>query len=401
MFRPMNKKEIEIKKIDGLRMVQFYEISGIAIKSAIPEGKPVSDGCAALAAYYGDNRRINMNETEPCFDLLVNRIYEIYGKLSEKQKAEILMNDYTRSLLETGHSPKENAFFGSYYGMNPVEQPELSFESSFSKRFAPIAQFLAESISKAMDSEPVLNKLQCGWRGMFTLSGLSGEENIAIHCRVLKENDRLYSMSMTNFLKKLRTLWVNLEIDSDYINLVYLSDDEEISGNSRYIFEEDMVRETHSISFRNDEIFFENLEKPFDEVKPDSIPENLRMLLPDNGKISRIYRLPWNTLYVRYSEQKDSDELSIKDYMVTLISPEAGISETRGRREIHNSRTEIRIKTDSFFMRKLLLGMGRVQTQFVPITANANGKYREQLEGRCFIEKSGNNTKTSAEDTDE
>lgn len=399
MFRPMNKKEIEIKKIDRLRMVQLYEISGVVIKSGTPDGMPAPEGCTALAAYYGDNQRINMNETEPCFELLVNRIYEIYGGLSDAEKQEILMNEYTRSMLETGNRPKDKAFFSRYYKMTPVETPELAFDSSLSKRFAPVVRYLAESVSAAMGHEICINKFQCGWRGAFTVSGLAGEEKIAMHCRVLKENDGLYVILITNFLKPFRTLTLNVETEPDYINLVYKSEDDEISGNSRFVFEEENVQETHSISFQNDQIFFENLANPLTKAvkgKPEDVPENLWSLLPDSKHVQCTYKLPWNTVYVRYSEEKTDGEIDIRDYSVVLISPDAFVSETRGCRKIKNNRTGLQIKTNSFFMRKLLLSMGRVQTLFVPQTANANGKYREKLEGRCFIEELSPEVSSSA-----
>lgn len=403
MFRRMNKKEIEIKKINGLRMVQFYEISGVVIKSGVPDGMPAPAGCSALAVYYGDNKRINMNETEAYYELLVNRIYELYNALSDAKKSEILMNEYTRSLLDSGVKTKDNAFFAQYYGMTPVDVPELAYESSLSKRFASVAEYLAESISKATGSEICINKRQCGWRGAITLSGLAGEEKIAMHCRVIKENDGLYVIFVTNFLKTFRTLTINAETDADYINLVYESDDGEISGNSRFIFEEEKVLETHSISFKNDQIFYENIENPIEKGNPEGLQENQKRLLPDGKNISCIYTLPWNTVYVRYSEEKSEGEIEIRDYSVTLLSPDAMVSETRGRREVKNNRTGIRIKTDSFFMRKILLSKERIQTYFVPKTANSNGKYREKLEGRVFIEEKEDNTpiKKNAEKNEE
>ena len=383
----MEKREIEIRRITDLRMIQFYEITGIAIKSSIPEGMPAAGGCAALAVYYGDNKRINMNATEPFFDLLVNRVFELYNSMSEEEKSAVLMNEYTSAVLAGGACPAEDHAFGRYFGLDPVETPEIPFESTRAKRFAPLIEFLALNIYRALGFELVVSRIKYGWRGAFTLYGAVNGEQVMLSCRVHKVNDGFYVVSAADFLKKNTSLTLNVETEPDYINLVYESAGAKVFGNSRFIFEDAKVAETHSIRFRDDEIFFENTENEPDKSGkiPEELKEKLEELLPGHENIAYTYRLPWGPVYVRYESGKEDGEISSKDYATALVFPGAEFAEIRGCREIQNARTGIKIKVDSFFMRRLLLSGKRMQLHFVPRTANANGRYREELEGKYFI----------------
>lgn len=91
VFRQMYPEEINLERIEDLKMIHIYDLTG----AAKPNGKY---GVTAVLVNFGDNEQLNYTENDHCFDDFVNKIFEVYN--STEDKSSILMDETTQKMME-------------------------------------------------------------------------------------------------------------------------------------------------------------------------------------------------------------------------------------------------------------------------------------------------------------
>ena len=84
MFRRMTEQEIAIRKINNLRMVAVYEFTE-AVRRGEADSRGTDadrDGCTAVTVLYGDNEQITLSELDPYYEVLIERLFALYGENS-------------------------------------------------------------------------------------------------------------------------------------------------------------------------------------------------------------------------------------------------------------------------------------------------------------------------------
>ena len=121
MFRRMTEQEIAIRKIHDLRMVAVYEFTEAVSGGKInPLGTdPDRDGCTAVTVLYGDNEQITLSELDPYYEVLIGRVFELYGEAANP--SAILMNEKTRALFESGRFTEEAHFQREFLAKDTVK----------------------------------------------------------------------------------------------------------------------------------------------------------------------------------------------------------------------------------------------------------------------------------------
>ncbi len=373
MFRVMDETEIEIRKIDKLRMVHIYRLTGA-------EAEGVGDGCTAMAVYYGNNQQINLNEMDPHFDYFMNRVLEVYEEC--EQKETVIMDENSRALLTAGVKTMEESGLEAYYKQQGSASAYVPLDSFLSKRFLPLAEYLLAGIYKTLGSALEITTKEYGWRGMGRLTGVVGEEKKEFRVWTTRINSWEYSLKISGFLGVQRALHVNIKTNELGVDLAYESPENDFYGSGFYSFEEDGMTETHEMMYQGRQVFYDSKKTPADA---EELTEDEAILFPEAKGERKVYHLPWSSCFCVSVNREQKGFLLTEEYRCAYYYGDAGYVEINGWTKFHSGETKVTVCTKQFYLQRLRLRDNSQQTYFGEPTGSSIGIYREKLAGKYFI----------------
>ncbi len=382
MFRPMKEMEVTIAQIDRLRMVHFYELTGISAgdaKTQLTEEHLVS-GAMAVAVYYGEKEQINLSELDECYSDLVTKVFALYQASSDR--SQIMMDEATRSILEQGVAPLGKDLWRAFYSQKPAVIPEISFDSLWSKRFAPMVEYLLCGLYKASKMDLSIFRRDYGWRGATLLSGELNGEKSTHYFRVMRLDDDHYRIQITPFLKTEVNLVVKVSLSVESISLVFEAEGMDYEGESLFFFGEKECRERHIVNLGGQCIFYADETKPYREGE---LPESVRVLAPEIDGVTSYISLPIGITWARAVAKKVEGEMEVEKTCGILFYEQAAFAEFRTATDITNKKTGIKVRTRAEQVLRMKVTKGKLQTYFRPVAGNVGGHYRKLLEGHYFI----------------
>lgn len=373
MFRVMDETEIEIRRIDKLRMVHIYRLTGA-------EAEEVGDGCTAMAVYYGNNEQINLNEMDPHFDYFLSRVLEVYEACD--QKAAVIMDENTRTLLTAGVKTIAETGLEKYYEQNGSNAAFVPVESFLSKRFLPLAEYLLAGIYKTLGSALEITTREYGWRGMGRLTGVLGEEKKEFRVWTTRITGNEFSLKIGGFLGVQKALHVNIKTDELGIDLSYESPENDFYGSGFYYFEEDGMTETHEMMYQGNQVFYDSRKTPADAQELTSEEESL---FPEARGTKAVYHLPWDSCFCISVNKEQKGTLYSEEYRCAYYYGNAGYVEINGWTNLHSEEAGVTVCTKQFYLQRLRLQDNSQQTYFGEPGGSSIGIYREKLAGKYFV----------------
>lgn len=372
MFERMDKTDIQIANIKDLKMVHIYELTG-------SDSANLSRGCSAVAVYYGEHGKINLSEMDPHYEKLMCRVTAMYA--ATEDKAAVLMNDSTRSMLENGMVIRYEKDIKEYYGMEPLDYPELLPVSVLGHRYLSFAEYLTVGFYRILGTELNVTKEQYGWRGAGTFTAYDGEKEYFFYVKTEEISRNRVKIHIPNFLEGKEGLEITLGLYSDRAEAFYRSQEDTFFGDCLFTFEQEKMYEVHHAFHKRKQVLAIKEEHP-------ALPgEELdSKLLPAGKKAKSYYKLPGDLIYVLYDENHIEGALEIHDGGCAYLFEAANLMEFISYTEIKNTQTQTRIKMDEVRMIRQILPGHRIQTYFVPGGQHTSWAYQQKLEGKYFLE---------------
>ncbi len=391
MFRLMEEQELEIRNIDDVSMIHIYGLFDLNPVMNKSEYYTYSGSYPGIAVFYSKNRLINLCVLDKYYDELVEKIFDYYRLAIDK--SAILMDDNTRQLLEAGYD-KDSVIF-EYIKKDIVEEPVIAADSTLSKRFTPMVLYFLEAYYKMLTVKFTVTGTKYGWRGSTLFHALQADKPVNVFFKVVKENDGLYAVNLSNFIVEGNSLLINIRFENLGLSVSAKSEYLDFSAYSAYSLLDGRLIEEHSVHCNGKELYAERKDIP--PFKKPRFNSDMKKLLPkklvtdsqkeintDSDEFS-IFRLPFELYYAVISRAYDSNAVTVKKYCGVYAFPQAGYSEERYWTCIYNSENKPAVMTDNMLVQKLLTPDGQIQSGFLHTRGNSNGEYTDKLEGRYVI----------------
>ena len=377
VFRQMSPEEIDLEGIDDIKMIHIYDLTG----SARPDGKY---GVTAVMVNFADNKQLNYTENDFCFNLFVNKIFEVYSV--SRDKDSIIMDATTRQIMEAGEIPRHDSIIGKYYDAEKLEEPLLVNASTLSKRFAPLVEYLIVGLYKTMGTDVEVVDRKTGWRGAGRLILRAGESNRMVYFKVFEINESTFSIILNGCLSESGDLLLNVIFYEDIISISYKSEAASIDGSSSFRFGKDNLREMHEIKKDGKQIFYdvniyENVFAEGTNIK-DLVSVLSVGLLPENIKPCAVYNMPFGLKYILYDVAESTDQVEVQTFCGLFLWEDAHYADIRGWSVIKSLKSGLAIKNEAFRIINLSDGKDLIQSAFLSGTGS---RYKEELEGKYVI----------------
>lgn len=372
MFREMSETELIIRSIDKVRMISIYELARLNDEP----GKV----CAAISVFYDKEGQINLCEFDPGFELLADKVFEIYGKLEDKNS--VVMDDRTRKCLELGWNREEEGFLEKYYKKDPAELPNVAFESEASRRFIAFAEYLLKGFYKAIGIKFESTGYKAGWRGAGVIYGLQSENRVVYGLKIIQNAENEYEIAINNFIETNNILTINILMENQNIILDFSTQDKAFYGTGVFDLSDKGYSETYEMYKNGKKIFYDSR---FQEAKKEVVlSEEEKCLLPWDEPFQML-ELPGGILYGIEKVRENRDTYLAEEFRCVYLYRAAVYSEIRSFRKVFIKESELSLKTMSVVMLIMGLTKGQYQTYFVPHLGIGKERYKDKLEGKYFL----------------
>lgn len=374
MFREMSETELVINSIENVKMISIYELTGI--------GDEPDKGCAAISILYGKDKYINLCELDDGFEILADKVFEIYGDIGDK--SEVLVDDRTRAILEGGWQDRNEEFLEKYYQMESSQFPKVAFESATGRRIMPLVKYIVEAVYKILGIKYEITLTKNGWRGAGVIYGIHNGDRVVSGVKVIQNSNREYLVYVNNFIETANVLELTVVMGNDCIIVRYACDYRDIHGTGIYSLEQNGYTESHETYRDGQLIFKDSRDVCAAEAKPD---EEVKKLVPWQYDGKSVVELPWGMKYIIERDCSKKNSCVIDEYRNCFLYPEAHYSENRCWTRVTNDDKKFSLKTSSVVMHIMTLPKRAKQVYFMPLVGNHKSRYRHQLEGRIFVEE--------------
>lgn len=375
MFKTMDKMEVEINRIDHLKMVHIYEVTGANLLEA-------TSGCTAIAIYYGEDGELNINDLDSHFDLLLGRVLDLYSRA--ENKALIMMDDSTRSFLDTGVRAREEKSLSAFYEMEPSDFPMIADDSALGGRFLSLVEYLLTGLYKTLDINMDIRKRRNGWRGAAVLWGFDGAQQRQMCVQTSELHDNHYVVTVSEFLRNHVPLRIEVITKKTELELFFSTPDEIFYGKGYYQFGAASMTQRFEAYYKGQAIFFDDRQTSECMIPPDdSLSEAETKLLMGTDSLRVIYRLPWGMKYILSESIDGTEETMLVRRAATYLYGD--FMEQFGWSEVFHRETSTRMQSESFQLNRLKIAEGQYQTHFIPVKQNSTGNYKSKLANKYFI----------------
>ena len=386
MFRRMTEQEIAIRKINNLRMVAVYEFTE-AVRRGEADSRSTDadrDGCTAVTVLYGDNEQITLSEFDPYYEVLIERLFSLYGEMEDP--LSVMMNEKTRALFESGRYSEEAHFQREFLAKKSTAMPALPFHSRDSRMFLPVVTFVLRAACGILEREATVVSQTCGWRGRGAVTLHSRGADTLLPVEVAMVRDREYRIRVGEWPEPGRadSLQIDVSWDNSGMEAAFATHRGNLTGRFSCQLSEDGAEMLYEASRDGKQVYYNREKIPAEPVLK-AVPEKLRGLLPAGVSFAAAYRLPMGIVYVVSREAKQYRDIDKIDYCAALLFPEAEYAEIRAWTRVENRSTQVILRKNSVRMKRAVLDDGRIQTYFEPEIAGASGIYKTGLAGRYFL----------------
>lgn len=390
MYRFMDEQEIEIRQIDNLKMVNFYDLAtgGVAAISGANQGAEVSGNVPALAIYYGDNKQINLCAMDTHYNLLMERVLTLYSQCEDKNS--IIIDDGTRGMLEKATEKGDNhtSFYErigrKYADMECLKSPKFASEAVVRETTMPLLKYYIKNLYHMVDVDIEFEKEPLGWHSNGVLRIKRSDETF-IHPMRFEFKANGCKVKIGNFLKDLSLIEFEIRYQENMLEIIFEAPDVKLYGESRFKIEAHRVSGLTTIQVAGQVVCHQN-ENVAALSSADQLPKSLDL---DISK-GRIYGLPWGGVIVLGDIESQDSGFKRNDIDIIFLEQYNGKLSVRqfSHSLVENLENGLKLRCDGANMRRLYFGpgIGEVETSFSPVGYYSGWDYKQLLENNYFYE---------------
>ena len=390
MYRFMDQQEIEIRQIDDLKMVNFYDLAtgGTAAVSGANQNAEISGHVPALAIYYGDNKQINLCAMDTHYNLLMERVLTLYSQCKDKNL--IIIDADTKAMLEQATSRGDNhtSFYErigkNYADMECLKSPKFASEAVVRETAMPMLKYYIKNLYHMVDMDIEFDKEPLGWHSNGVLKLRKGSDTFVLPMR-FEFNTMGFKAKIGNFLKDLSLIEFEVRYQEGMLEVIFEATDVKLYGESRFKIENHSVTGLTTIQVAGQVVYHQE-ESVAAVASADQLPKGLDL---DTEK-GRVYGLPWGGIIVLGDIESKTAEFKRNDIDVIFLEQYNGKLAMRqfSHSLVENLSNGLRLRCDGANMRKLYFGpgIGEVETTFAPVGYYSGWDYKQFLENNYFYE---------------
>ena len=378
MYRFMDSEELEINQINNLKMIHIYDLTGVN----------------AMAVYYDDNKQKNLCVMDKHYNLLVQRVLELYSR--SEQKDAIMMDPSTKTLIEEackgiGDNISPITRLGKKYSDCDGEDiPRYNKDTYIRTATIPIIKYYLRELYSMLDMEIEFKEDVLGWQGNTVLTAKTSKDERKMPVKYSFENNTSFSVTVGNFLKEKCNITFYISYKAQSLEVSFTSEDAAIQGDSLYTLSHSVGTSKTSIRVNDVTVYYEELPvlgTDIDTTKQDYYNK----LLDIDLSTTRVYELPWKAYHFSSLQQTETDNICRTDFNTGYIDSNAQVIFARqyAWSDIVNKQTGLNIKTSGVMMERVIPDKteGLLQTAFLPVGYYSAWDYKNRLENKYFYEE--------------
>ena len=392
MYKFMDKERIEISQISNLKMIHIYDLSGIDGDTSNSIGTINSARVPALAVYYGQNKQINLCFMDKNYNYLVEKVLSLYSELREKNS--IIMDERTKQFLELAFEKGESMLTTqskrgkNYINIESLKVPRYSEEGYKRTVMMPIIQHYLTELYSLWDMKIEFFDAVSGWHGNGVIKGIKNNHDIMFPVRTAFFESGRYQVIVGNFLEERNCITFNIRYEQENFMVSFESDDYKLYGESNFSFTPQRAVCTTKVSLNGTVVYYneEQVHKADALVVNDIIA--LDILEIDTSK-AKIYEFPWKSYYLYSYDCKEENGGKSWSFDTTYVEKNCKTIFVRqyAWSVVENINDGVYLKVDGARIEHLIPNRekGDMQTLFLPVGYSSSCDYKQNLEGKYFI----------------
>ncbi len=242
-----------------------------------------------ILAYYQD-KTINLCNTDPCFDLLFERLAYVYGL--ESSSSVIITDEETRKILENAAAFSDCFYHELLSDYSPITTPMIVPKAYSHIYLLPIVKYILNSIYVDTSDSLIFPEYDKIWFGKGMIDATRNGQNLHFPCRILSPDPGYHEITLLNVLTTGNTLNVSIAFNRRDIALSFYDRYFGYEGYMTYRTDKDRAAFELSLSQKDSVVFHREME--YQQIK--GFPPGNRILKLTRTKSDdwSCYELPWN-----------------------------------------------------------------------------------------------------------
>ena len=317
----MKTQGIKLNGMDDI-LVQIYSIKNIEEVSftdlvPTPMARKQFNILPSLYVKYDGGKYLNLCSKDKYFDIFVKKVYEVSSKEKDKvfedtrfgpfsRQKGIIIDDKTKSILDSGDLTKVNELYKSYNYKKSYDN-SLLFQIDEVKLLLPIFKYHIKQLFDQTDLVITFNDNELsGYRNKYSINcKVNGLDDMLLLSFEKANNDMFY-LSVRSKDKNFEPLVMRLEFGKDCMIVETLINQYALSSTNIYQADLDSVSHINVVRLAGEEIIYSNTEL---ESVENPLP-NITSI--DSDIDTKWFLLPWGALYgVNNTVEKISDLESV------------------------------------------------------------------------------------------
>lgn len=381
MYRFMSEEEIEIRQISDLKMIHLYQLNG-------------ND---AIAAYYGDNKQINLCALDENYNLLMEKILTLYSQCEDKDS--IVIEDSARKILDKviTRDIHHTSFFnriGKFYARQEgVLCPRFASDGIIRDTLIPMIQYYLQQLYHMWNVEIKFVQESVGWHRNCVMNATYGNETVIMPVRITMLNDYDYKIAVGNFMHNFSNIEFEISYSEDKLSIIFENAKMELFGESYFKLNNQQMKAYTTIYIEKKAVYHQD--EPLEQLT--YTEEHLQCALKQKAFLAdvdsvftyaAIYRLPWNDFIIYRDNHTQDEQYNRNDYDNLYVNEYQGklVLRQYSYGLVEDKSNGLKLRTDGAVMRKIYYGDKRneIETFFMPVGYYSGWDYKEYLEDKYF-----------------
>ncbi len=381
MYRFMSEEEIEIRQINDLKMIHLYQLNG-------------ND---AIAAYYGDNKQINLCALDENYNLLMEKILTLYSECEDK--TSIVIEDTAKRILDKviARDIHHTSFFNRIGKLYATQEgslcPRFASDGMIRDTLIPMIQYYLQQLYHMWNMEIKFVQESIGWHRNCVMHATYGKDKFIMPVRITMLNDHNYKIAVGNFMHNLSNIEFEISYSEDQLIVIFENAKMELFGESYYKLNHQQLRAYTTIYVEGKVVYHED--EPIEQLT--YTEEHLQCALKQKTFLvdmdsvftyAAIYWLPWNDFIIYRDHHTQDEQYNRIDYDNLYVNEYQGklVLRQYSYGLVEDKSNGLKLRTDGAVMRKIYYGDKRkeIETFFMPVGYYSGWDYKEYLEDKYF-----------------
>lgn len=279
----------KIASMNKLKMVHFYQMFG---ENGFING---------ILAYYQD-KSINLCDSDPQFEELLDRIIQLYQQES-KENTGIIADEPTKKILEQSSDFRKKEYDHLVEGLEEIKSPLILPKAYSHVYLMPIIKYILKSLYFGKYGELTFEDRSYQWFGKGILEAMYLSKRLRFPFRMMETQENFYEISLLNVFQEGNLLRIDISFGNKGVQVSYYDTYYLMEGNLCFDLTDQGAKITHFLK-EKEEVRIQN--EAFCDFQTGRQPTDLLLRLSNQGKSEWLsYEFPWGATFFMTEESEN------------------------------------------------------------------------------------------------